>query len=154
MKTNNFKKIHSNIAAEYNLCLNEIYKYIGKNSNFTIKDLEQTMKIKFKAKKIKLDEINLIMGKKYTLYNEERNTPFLVSDEYISNDEYISTYMILNENKNINNCQLYIHRAFMLSSTDRLHPDNFVLFNGTNIISMYLEILCNHSLEDILKRLR
>lgn len=126
-----------------------------KESNFTIKDLEDVMKIKFKCFKVDLKDINCIMKKKYKLYHKNSNTPRSVSEEVISDEHYVGTYIILNNSlTEKDKSNIYKDRAFMVASKDKITPYNFAEFNCTKEICMYLEILCNHTIEQLLERIK
>lgn len=68
-----------------------IIKLLNKTSNFTINDLEKYMKIQYSAKKIELQDINLIMKKGYKLYHRNCSTPLLISEEMILDQDYYAT---------------------------------------------------------------
>ena len=125
-----------------------------KKNNYTLLDLENVMSQKFDLEKIELHDINRICKPKYKLYHKKCNTPLLVSEEMILDDDYCGTYLI---HTGIDDCSskkdsIYVDTAFMIASKDKKCLSNYFLFNGTYEISLYLEILCNFKLEDIKER--
>lgn len=145
-----------NYEKKYSEIRNQIYEVLRKKGNYSNQDLEYVMQKKYNAKKIKLEEINVIMKKKYKLYHKNANTPLIVSDETISNDSYVGTYVIYTniDDKPTKKDSVYLHTAYIIGSKNGINPDSFQIFNGTKEITTYLEILCNHSIEDILSRNR
>lgn len=138
-------------------CQKDIVKITRKKELYNLDDLENVMKTKFNAFRIELSDINLIMKKKYKLYSKKANTPRIISEEMIRDEEYVATYVIYNDD--IKNAlkdkeNIYIHRAFMVASRNDNLLCSFASFNLTKEMSIYLEILCNHSLEELLRRLK
>lgn len=131
-----------------------IIKLLNKTSNFTINGLEKYMKIQYSAKKIELQDINLIMKKGYKLYHRNSCTPLLISEEMILEQDYYATYLIYSNITDLPSKKdsMYVHTAYIIGSKDKIHADSFCIFNGNREITDSLEILCNNTLDDIKKR--
>ncbi|MBQ8407166.1 MAG: hypothetical protein IJY38_04525, partial [Clostridia bacterium] len=111
---------------------------------------------KYKAKKIELKEINTCLRKRFKIYFKGCDTPLLVSEEQVLNEDYIYTYKI--EAINISHDPFETERvwkdtAVIIGSKDGRTLTSFFVGFPNKSLTYELKILSNQSLSKILQRL-